>query len=139
MNSKLTVKRSQVLEGLVQSQKALSAYELADFCREQLGYELLPMSVYRILDFLEDKELVHRLNTSNKYIACSHIGCEHGHEPPQFLICKTCFKVEEVSIPEKVIKTVARSTEDAGFRLANKQLEIECYCLDCEQSEETLA
>lgn len=123
----------------MQSRKALSAYELADFCREQLGYELLPMSVYRILDFLENNELVHRLNTSNKYIACSHIACAHGHQPPQFLICKTCFKVEEVKIPEKVIKTVAQATQDAGFRLANKQLEIECYCLDCEQPSGSLA
>ncbi len=84
VGSKLTLKRGQVLEGLVKSKKALSAYELTDFCRNELGYELLPMSVYRILEFLENNQLVHRLNTSNKYIACSHITCGHRHRPPQF-------------------------------------------------------
>ena len=132
VGAKLTTKRGQVLEGLVRSEKALSAYELADFCREEMGYELLPMSVYRILEFLENNQLVHRLNTSNKYIACSHISCAHNHQPPQFLICKTCFKVEEVNIPQPVLNTVEKTTETAGFRLASKQLEIECYCLDCE-------
>lgn len=139
VGSKLTLKRGQVLEGLVKSKKALSAYELTDFCRNELGYELLPMSVYRILEFLENNQLVHRLNTSNKYIACSHITCGHRHRPPQFLICKTCFKVEEVSIPEAMMKTVAKSTKNAGFRLASEQLEIECYCTDCEIPESATA
>ena len=48
---KLTAKRRQVLAGLVKSEKALSAYDLADYCREKLGTSLLPMSVYRMLNF----------------------------------------------------------------------------------------
>lgn len=121
-----------MLEGLLTSRKALSAYELSDFCREKMGHDILPMSVYRILGFLEENQLVHRLNTSNKYIACAHIACEHSHELPQFLICKACFRVEEVRIPQPVWETVANSTQTAGFRLASTQLEIECYCEECE-------
>ena len=82
------MKRGQVLEGLLMSKTAVSAYELTDLCRNTLGYELLPMSVYRILDFLENNELVHRLSTSNKYIVCSHISCDPT-QSPQFLICKS--------------------------------------------------
>lgn len=129
--TKLTTKRTQVFEGLLKSQKALSAYELTDYCREELGFELLPMSVYRILDFLEENGLIHRLNTTKKYIACSHIACEHPHEAPQFLICKSCSKVEEVSIPKPAVAMVEKATQTAGFRLASNQLEIECYCTDC--------
>jgi Fur family zinc uptake transcriptional regulator len=128
--------RRQVLEGLIESKKALSAYELTDFCRDKLGYDLLPMSVYRILEFLEANSLAHRLNTTNKYIACSHITCAHSHQAPQFLICKSCFKVEEVSIPKPVVSKVAKITEDAGFRMASNQLEIECYCTDCPDAEQ---
>lgn len=137
--SRLTTKRRQVLEGLVKSRKALSAYELADFCRKELGHSLLPMSIYRILRFLKNNNLVHRLNVSNKYIACSHITCDHAHEAPQFLICNTCFKVEEVEIPERVIDTVVETTEKAGFLLANKQLELEGYCVECGIPENQLA
>ena len=73
--------------GLLESDKALSAYELTEFCRDRLGFDLLPMSVYRILEFLEGEHLAHRLNLANKYVACSHITCEHEHDVPQFLIC----------------------------------------------------
>ena len=132
---KLTAKRAQVLEGLVKSEKALSAYALTDYCRQELGYEFLPMSVYRILEFLEENDLIHRLNTTNKYIACAHITCAHSHQAPQFLICKSCSRVEEVGIPETVVTSVEEAAERAGFRLANNQLEIECYCADCPSTE----
>ena len=132
LGSKLTTKRSQVLEGLLVAAKAVSAYELTDVCRDKLGYDLLPMSVYRILEFLENNQLVHRLNTSNKYIACSHITCDHEHQPPQFLICKTCDRVEEVEVPTPIMESVAKATRKAGFTLASSHLEIECYCNDCD-------
>jgi len=92
--TRFTEKRRQVLAGLVDSQRALSAYELADYCRDELGYSIQAMSVYRILDFLEEESLVHRLNLAKKYVACSHIACNHEHEVSQFLICKSCFKVQ---------------------------------------------
>ena len=49
---RFTAKRKQVLEALLDSDRPLSAYELADYCRAELGSGMLPMSVYRILDFL---------------------------------------------------------------------------------------
>ena len=64
--SRLTEKRRQVLTGLLDSKKALSAYELADYCREELGYQLPVMSVYRILEFLGEEDLVHRLSLAKK-------------------------------------------------------------------------
>ena len=128
---KLTAKRRQVLAGLVKSEKALSAYDLADYCREKLGTSLLPMSVYRILEFLQSIGLVHRLNTANKYVACAHITCDHAHEIPQFLICKVCGSVREVGITKSLIKGISQAVEKVGFHLVNNQLELECLCADC--------
>ncbi len=88
--SRLTDKRKQVLLGLVQSGKAVSAYELIDYCKSEFGETIQAMSIYRILDFLEQEQLVHKLTTANKYIACSHITCSHDHAVPQFLICSQC-------------------------------------------------
>ncbi|NCF32023.1 MAG: transcriptional repressor [Proteobacteria bacterium] len=129
--SKLTPKRRQVLTGLVKSQKALSAYDLADYCRDRLGASLLPMSVYRILEFLQSIGLVHRLNTANKYVACAHITCNHTHDIPQFLICKGCSTVKEVGITKSLIKGISKAVESVGFHLVNNQLELECLCSDC--------
>ena len=133
--SRLTEKRRQVLSGLLDSKKALSAYELTDFCRTHLGYNLLPMSVYRILDFLESKNLVHRLNLANKYVACSHIAFEHEHTSPQFLICKSCHRVEEVSFPPSVLSSIEGGAKNAGYQLVSNQLEVEGVCGNCPANE----
>lgn len=81
--ARLTVKRKQVLSGLLYSKTALSAYELVDFCHKEYGYAIPAMSVYRILAFLQNQKLVHKLNLANKYVACAHIACSHDHEVPQ--------------------------------------------------------
>ena len=128
---KLTDKRKVVLTGLLESEKALSAYELADFCRAKLGADLLPMSVYRILDFLEGEKLVHRLNLANKYVACAHIVCDHDHESPQFLICKVCSQVQEVTLPVEAVQDITRTIESSGFQLASNQIELDCVCSEC--------
>ncbi|MEM7256231.1 MAG: transcriptional repressor [Pseudomonadota bacterium] len=80
--SKLTKKRKAVLRGLLESNRALSAYELADYCKEQLGESMPPMSVYRILEFLEAEQLVHKLKLANRFVACVHITCDHKHAVP---------------------------------------------------------
>jgi Fur family transcriptional regulator, zinc uptake regulator len=129
--AKLTNKRKQVLSGLLQSDKAKSAYELVDYCKVEFGETLPPMSVYRILDFLQDEHLVHKLNQVNKYIACSHITCDHDHGVPQFLICSSCQSVKEITVNKSTINTLRRNVEEAGFHLASPQLEINCLCSNC--------
>ena len=129
--ARLTGKRKQVLAGLLHSERALSAYELVDYCQQAFGESLPAMSVYRILDFLEGEELVHKLRLANKYVACSHITCDHAHAVPQFLICNNCQRVREISIDKKVVQELQRNVEAAGYRLRSPQLEMNCLCDDC--------
>ena len=129
--SRLTNKRKQVLMGLLQSEKALSAYELIDVCKVKFGETLPAMSMYRILDFLQNEHLVHKLNLANKYIACAHITCDHDHAVSQFLICSRCQKVKEISINKSTITKLQKNVEEAGFYLVSPQLEMNCICESC--------
>ena len=129
--ARLTDKRKQVLSGLLQSEKALSAYELIDFCKNKFGETIPAMSVYRILEFLEDEHLVHKLNLANKYIACSHITCDHTHGVPQFLICGRCQKVKEITINKSTIEALQQNVDEAGFQLVSPQFEMNCLCKKC--------
>ena len=129
--TRLTDKRKKVLMGLLDSKKAMSAYELTDYCREELGLQFPPMSVYRILEFLESEDLVHRLDLAKKYVACSHIACDHQHEQPQFLICKNCYRVQEISIKRGLMNSLNESVAKVGFSLASQQLEFDCLCGEC--------
>jgi Fur family zinc uptake transcriptional regulator len=129
---KLTKRRKQVLTALVECNAAVSAYELTELCNQQ-GHTAMPaMSVYRILDFLEGQSLVHRLSTTNKYIACSHISCQHSHfRRPQFLICNDCTRVQEVDVTSETLSAIERVAADVGFNLSDKQLEVSGTCSDC--------
>lgn len=129
--SRLTNKRKQVLSCLLQSEKAMSAYELVDFCKVEFGETIPAMSVYRILSFLQGEHLVHKLNLANKYVACAHITRDHAHAVTQFLICGQCQKVKEISIDKSTIAELQKSVEQAGFQLISPQLEMNCICEAC--------
>lgn len=129
--TRLTPKRKTVLKGLLKSKHAMTAYELADHCKEELGESIPTMSVYRILEFLENENLVHKLKLANRYVACIHIACDHRHVAPQFLICTQCYKVEEVDISRSTMSTLRRNVEGAGFELVSEQIELDCICAKC--------
>jgi Fur family transcriptional regulator, zinc uptake regulator len=128
---RLTAKRKNVLTGLIQSNKALSAYELISFYQEEYGETMAAMSIYRILDFLEQENLVHKLKLANKYVACAHMTCEHSHAMTQFLICQMCNVVKEISIDDTMIQRLHQSVQDANFTLTSPQLEINGLCHHC--------
>jgi Fur family zinc uptake transcriptional regulator len=131
--TRLTDKRKQVLTGLLKSGKALSAYELVDLCKKEFGETIPAMTVYRILDFLEEENLAHKLKIANKYVACSHIPCDHTHQP-QFLICTQCLKVEEISIDYNIIQALEKNVKQAGFQVVNSKLEMDCVCDECKEA-----
>ena len=130
--ARLTPKRKRILKELLKSGKALSAYEITNLFNKESKESIPTMSVYRILDFLQNENLVHKLNLANKYIACAHITCTHSHAIPQFLICRECTKVVEISIDKSAIGEIQKKVENAKFQLSRPQLEMHCICNDCE-------
>jgi Fur family zinc uptake transcriptional regulator len=131
--ARLTDKRKRVLSGLLRSPQAQSAYELIEYMKTEYDERLTPTTVYRILNFLADENLVHKLHLANKYVACSHISCGHAHEVPQFLICAECSSVKEIGVKKTLINTLKSNVEAAGYTLKNPQLELDCLCQSCAQ------
>lgn len=129
---KLTEKRENVLSCIIQAEIAVSPYELSDLYREQFGQPIPAMSVYRILDFLVELSLVHKLSSANKYIACTHITCCDSHKTPQFLICENCQAVTEVAITESTMMELKQSVANTGFVLTTEQIELRGLCKNCQ-------
>lgn len=124
---RLTPGRAFVLETLATSDRALTAYQLLNRMREAgLGHE--PPIVYRALDFLIARGLVHRVERLSAYVACaSRASC---HEPSAFLICRNCWRVTEVPIDLAAshLDTAARG---AGFTVNHISVEVEGQCQTC--------
>jgi Fur family transcriptional regulator, zinc uptake regulator len=133
--SKLTEKRKRVFVSLLKANKPLSAYEIADEVRAEYEQSVPVMSVYRMLDFLQHENLVHKLQSTNKFVACSHIACDHDHEVPQFLICDDCGSVKEIGIKREIMDALKQTVEQASYRLQSPQLELHCLCEDCAKNQ----
>lgn len=129
--ARLTDKRKQVLLSLLRCEQPLSAYEIADQLKTSFGGAIPPMSVYRMLNFLISEKLAHKLSSTGKYIACSHINCEHAHPIAQFLICDVCGNVLEVDTNEETFAALEASATEAGYALQRPQLELHCVCQAC--------
>ena len=130
-NVKLTEKRQQILYSLLKANKALSAYELIDSLRLHFDQDFAPMTVYRILKFLEENTLVHKLQSTNKFVICSHISDCRIRNAPQFLICNSCQKVDEVHLDEELMDAVCSNIKETGFFISEPQFELKGICQDC--------
>lgn len=92
--SKLTVHpRELVLNALRKSKVPLSAYDLLDKLKPH-GINGPPI-VYRALETLLARGVVHKIHATGAYIACN---CDdnHSHELSVLTICRSCKKVSEL-------------------------------------------
>jgi Fur family zinc uptake transcriptional regulator len=86
-----------------------------------------PPTVYRTLDFLLEKGLIHRLTSINAYIPCCHP--REGHQAA-FLICTDCKSVTEASAQGLLQQLDALSAAD-GFTAQHSIIEISGICQQC--------
>ncbi|MDF2180316.1 transcriptional repressor [Aliiglaciecola sp. CAU 1673] len=125
--ARFTHLREKVYELLLQKQGATGAYELLDNLKETEN-SAKPATVYRTLDFLLEFGLVHRLESSNAFIACHHFGCNH---PVQFLICDRCGEVQEIQ-SEGLKETLDRQAKEHGFKVSKQTIEAHGICAACQ-------
>ncbi len=125
---KLTPIRHQVLELILDSHKAVKAYELLDRIKP-LQNNAQPATIYRALDFLIEQGLIHRVESLNAFVGCSCSG--HQHEL-LLLICKHCNEVEERPAPQ-VMTALSQEFSQAGFVAHSKAIEAQGICVKCRE------
>jgi len=128
----LTEKRRKIFDIIIKIQKPISAYEIVDQYNELYSTPIPVMSVYRILKFLCNVNLVHKLDSINQYILCEHISCDHEHLNAQFLICDDCKNTEEVVLKESIHKQLTDDIAQTGFKLNHLQFELHGLCSSCQ-------
>ena len=108
----------------------MSAYMILDQLRDS-GFRA-PLQIYRALEKLIDMGRVHRLESLNAFIACSHMSCEKGGATA-FVICDRCENVQEVC-DESVSLFLAGLTQKAKFRASKSSIELHGVCDACEEA-----
>lgn len=123
---RLTPVRRRTLEILLESHRALGAYDVLERLAAD-GYGNQPPVAYRALDFLEEHGLAHRIRRLNAFTACMHPGEAHA---PAFLICRQCNAVSEAP-GMAAAAALEREAAASGFAVERSSIEALGLCPGC--------
>ena len=123
---RLTPVRRRTLEILLESHRAMGAYDVLQRLAEE-GFGSQPPVAYRALDFLVEHGLAHRLQRLNAFAACLTPGHDHA---PVFLICRSCNRIAETDATQIRAASDAAAAS-AGFRVERMTIEALGLCDRC--------
>ncbi len=127
--SRLTGQRREVLNCVAQSHAAVGAYDIIERMAG-LGPRPAPITVYRALDFLEAHGLVHKIESRNAFVACTH---PHEGKPAVMLVCERCGLVAELDAPE-VFEKLQSAAQGQGFAIQRSVMELTGLCAACQEA-----
>lgn len=126
--AKLTRNQTLVFGALSRAGGPLTAYTILDQLRDD-GFRA-PLQVYRALEKLVEFGMVHRLESLNAFVACSHPQCV-DHETMAFAICESCGAVSEFA-DAAITRQLKGWAGDNGFALAKTTIELRGTCRTCQ-------
>ena len=124
--SRLTGQRRNVLTCVAQSHSAVGAYDVIERMAER-GARPAPITVYRALDFLLAHGLVHKIESRNAFVACSHA---HEGQPAALLICEICGTVAELDV-SGIFEMLSLAALAQNFHPARAVIEMSGTCGPC--------
>ncbi|MTH77172.1 Fur family transcriptional regulator [Paracoccus aestuariivivens] len=131
---RLTPVRRRVLEILLESHRAMGAYEVLERLALE-GFGKQPPVAYRALDFLVEQGLAHRVRRLNAYAACLSNQRDHT---PAFLICRLCEQVAEADTPQ-MREALAALAAAHDLTIERSTVEILGICARCAKAEQAKA
>jgi len=124
---RLTPIRKRVLELVWASHRPIGAYAILDRLKED-GRSAAPPTVYRALEFLLGRGLIHRIESLNAFVGCPHPGESHL---VQFLICRSCGMTAELD-DRRLGDAIGRSAAEQGFAIQSRIVELSGICSACQ-------
>jgi len=123
---RLTPLRHKVLQAVWRSHVPLGAYEICDALVGQ-GDRVLPPTIYRALEFLENNGLVHRIASRNAFIGCNQPGAHHHG---RYLICSDCGLVAELPAADHMDELIGEAGQ-LNFAARSVRVEAVGLCAAC--------
>jgi Fur family transcriptional regulator, zinc uptake regulator len=124
--ARLTGQRRDILNCVAESHAAVGAYDIIERMASR-GTRPAPITIYRALDFLLARGLVHKIESRNAFVACSHA---HEGQPAALLICEDCGLVAEMDAPD-VFARVDEGVRAQSFTPIRTLIEISGTCGAC--------
>ncbi len=123
----LSQNQKLVMDVLERQAAPLSAYMILEELRDD-GLKA-PLQVYRALEKLMSFGMVHRLESLNAFIACSHMSCE-STGATAFVICDKCEHVQEIC-DDSVSAFLSSLAEKTKMKTSKSSIELHGICDGC--------
>src|SRR5579862_4780272 len=123
-NTALSPHGKKVLALLAKSTKPLTAYDILNRLRSA-GIKA-PPTVYRALDTLMERGLVHRIETLGAFTACHRHEEDHA-AAAQFAVCRSCGEVAEI-LDRRLTTLIKDIGRHMKFRIEREMLEVLGLC-----------
>lgn len=129
---KLTELRKDILRIMIQAKKPLSAAEV--LLRLKKRRETAePSTVYRVIEYLLKKNVIHKIASENKYILCSQLNnSTANNEHGLIFICKKCLTSCEVG-DEYIISHLKSLAQVHKFSVDCFLIEVSSICKNCKK------
>lgn len=127
----ITPLRKEVLSIFWQNSHPLKAYTVLDKL-QQIRPSAKPPTVYRVLDYLTQMDIVHRVEGTQSYMLCLN-QTEHEHSKQILLVCQNCQDIQEIS-DSNIQKSINNLTRTSHFSVSHSVIEIYGTCQICLQS-----
>ena len=125
--AQLTALRRRVLGLILEAERPSTAYQLLDRLKE-FHEGATPATIYRALDFLIEKGLIHKVERLNAFIP--RIEAEQYDAAVQFLICLQCGTVTAIR-DSNVSAALDQAAKREGFRPGKAVVELDGTCAAC--------
>lgn len=126
---KITPLRRDILSILSTAKNPLSAYDVLEKLKKiRKGAE--PPTVYRVLDFLEEAKMVHRIQSQKTYVCCSQRAYPGIQHETVLLFCRKCKKSFEYEGKE-ISRSIKQFAAQNKFIIDDTLIEIKGTCHRC--------
>jgi Fur family zinc uptake transcriptional regulator len=116
----------QVFRVLRSADAPMTAYEVLKSIRSDRPWA--PPTAYRALNRLVEEGRVHRLESINAYIVCSH--GHHAGVAAVIAICRSCGRAEELA-EERLVEELKNTAEAHSFQIDRTVIELTGCCAPC--------
>lgn len=124
---RITMPRVQVIRALADTHKALSAYAIHEKILSLNG-KIDVVSVYRILNTLQEVGLIHHIGVVDGYFPSRLVGPAGGS---QHLVCDSCGNITELPVAAETVGTTRAQAKEANFSPNGIKVEITGRCSTC--------
>jgi Fur family zinc uptake transcriptional regulator len=109
----------------------MGAYEILEKLKKKRS-NAEPMTVYRVLKQLMAAKLVHKIESQNVYVCCTHTDTKQNHHKTILLLCKNCSNSSEFE-DTSFSRSIKSFVKKHKMEIDDTPIEIHGLCHACSQ------